>query len=132
VPISICRGELRVEVCDEVEEFCGDGYVGQQMCRRWIDSSGRLVSWVVLAGDVPHVDCAFLGSQDGVKVAEDGVRLPVSAASFPPAFDDSFIVPINLEVSITAAGCDDGERKELEPHCFRPSDVSPVRLPTWE
>ena len=74
------------------------------MCKRWIDSSGQIVSWVVLAGDIPGVDGALPSVEDGVDTPKDDVRLLVLTASFPPSFDDSFVVPINLEVSAAAAG----------------------------
>ena len=74
------------------------------MCKRRIDSSGRIVSWVVLAGDIPGVDGALPSVEDGMDTLKDDVRLLVSTASFPPSFNDSFVVPINLEVRAAAAG----------------------------
>jgi len=74
------------------------------MCRMWVDASGRLVGWVFLAGDISRVDGAFSILKDGVNTPEDGVCLSVSAATFPPSFDHSFVVSVNLEVSAAAAG----------------------------
>ena len=74
------------------------------MCKRWIDSSGQIVSWVVLAGDILGVDGALPGVEDGVDMLKDHVHLLVPTMSFPPSFDDSLVVPLNFEVSAAAAG----------------------------
>ena len=74
------------------------------MCKGRIDSSGQLVSWVVLARDIPCVDGALLSVEDGVNAPEDNVHLLVPTMPFPPSFDNPFVVPINLEVSATTAG----------------------------
>ena len=70
----------------------------------WIDASGQLVSWVILAGDVSCVDGASLSLECGVNTPEDGVHLFVSTTAFPPSFDHSFVVSVNLEVSAATAG----------------------------
>ena len=73
------------------------------MCKRQIDSSGWIVSWVVLAGDIPGVDGALPSVEDSVDTPKDDVRLLVPTVSFPPSFNNSLVVPINFEVSATAA-----------------------------
>ena len=74
------------------------------MCKRRIDSSGEIVSWVVLAGDIPGVDGALPGVEDGVDMLKDHVHLLVPTMSFPPSFDDPLVVLLNFEVSAAAAG----------------------------
>ena len=74
------------------------------MCKTQIDSPGWIVSWVVLAGDIPGVDGALPSVEDSVDTLKDDVRLLVPAAPFPPSFDNSFVVPINFEVRAAATG----------------------------
>lgn len=70
----------------------------------WVDSSGGFVSWVVLAGDIPCVNGALPGFQDGVNASKDNVCLFVSTTAFPPSLNDSLVVPINLEVRAAVTG----------------------------
>ena len=72
------------------------------MCKRQIDSSRQIVSWVVLAGDIPGADSALPSVEDGMDMLEDDVHLLVPTVSFPLSFDDFFVVPINFEVSAAA------------------------------
>lgn len=64
--------------------------------------------------------------------AEDGVCLLVFASAFPPAFDDTSIVTIELEVVSRGSCRKDGLDQKLESNSFRPSDVTPIRFPPWD
>ena len=46
----------------------------------------------------------LFGAHDGVNVVEDEICLPVSAPTFPPSLNHSFVVFINPEVNTAAAG----------------------------
>ena len=70
----------------------------------WVCSLGWLISWVVLAGNISCVDHALFGSKNGMKAVEDGIHLPVSTVPFPPSFDNSFVVSVNLEMRASVAG----------------------------
>ena len=69
-----------------------------------IDASGWLVGRVVLAGDISGVDGASLSLEGGVDAPEYEICLFVPAMAFPPSFNHSFVVSVNLEVSAATAG----------------------------
>ena len=85
-------------------KFWGDGYAGQEACSRWVNTSGRLVGWGLLAGDVSRVDGAVLGFKNVVDASENYIGWLVSATPFPLSLDHSLVVSVNLEVSAVAAG----------------------------
>jgi hypothetical protein len=64
---------------------------------------------------------------------EDAIDSCVSMASFPPAFDNSGIVPMYKDVAANVSESGKGVYKELKSHCFSPPDISftIVHLPAW-
>ena len=50
------------------------------------------------------MDGALSSVEDGMNMPEDKVCLLVPTMPFPPSFDNPFVVPVNFEVSATAAG----------------------------
>jgi hypothetical protein len=55
--------------------------------------------------------------------------LLVFALAFPPAFNDTSIVAIELEVVSRGSCCKDGLDQKLKSNSFHPSNVMPIRFP---
>ena len=63
---------------------------------------------------------------------EDVVGGLVPTSAFPPTFNNTPIVPKNLDVSILLMLLHEGSGKEEKSNCFSPSDISAFVFPPWE
>jgi hypothetical protein len=95
-----------------------------------VHSSGRVVSWVDLAGYIPCVDVALTKARDIVDPMEDLVSELVPTSPLPPALDDTCVVTKDFEVFAWGAGNEEGSNEEFEPNSFCPSDVMALALPS--
>lgn len=62
--------------------------------------------------------------EKGVDPTEYSVDRFVPAPVVPPSFNDSFVVPIYLNVSASTNKPCDGSDEKLEANCFGPSNVT--------
>ena len=67
-----------------------------------------------------------------VDAPEHFVGFPVPASTFPPTFNDPFVVSKDPEVLAWLTGCGKRACKKLEANGLSPSDVPAIRLPPWE
>lgn len=70
--------------------------------------------------------------EKGVDTAEYTVGGLVAAAMVPPPFDDTLVVPEDLEDWGWGSKADDGDDEKFETNGFCPTDVTTGHLPTGE
>ena len=63
---------------------------------------------------------------------ENDVGLFVAAPPFPPSFNNTPVVAEESEALARLTRQEDSMDEEFKTHCLRPSDVSPLCIPTWE
>jgi hypothetical protein len=63
---------------------------------------------------------------------EDEVNLSISASACPPPFDNSDVVPIDLDVSSGNGSLYDVSDQKLETNCLGPSDVPSFTFSSWD
>jgi hypothetical protein len=78
------------------------------------------------------VEFTFVFSLELVDDAENLVGGAISAAAFPPAFDDAAVVAMDCDVRAMFQGVKDGANKEFESDSFCPSDVTSVTVSAGE
>jgi hypothetical protein len=62
--------------------------------------------------------------QEGIDMLEDIVDVLVLTPTIPPTFNNSFVVAMNGEVSVTLISATEEADKTFEANSFCPSDVS--------
>jgi hypothetical protein len=87
---------------------------------------------VAFAWDVSGEDHAFMVTSGMVYPFEDFIAGSASALTSPPAFHDTAIIFIYLEINARGAQIEDCEYKELETNTFCPTDVMSLALPSWK
>jgi len=97
---------------------------------RWVDSPGRGICWVLLAGNVACDNSAFVSREDIVDSPEDDICLSITAPSFPPTLDDASIVTEEPKVLARLTKREDSKDEELEANCFGPPNVPSFCVPT--
>ena len=77
-----------------------------------VDTSGRVVGWVLFARDVSGVEEDAFLFRESVNVSEDIVGGLVPASALPPAFDDPSVISKDLDVGASGNGWGEGEDEE--------------------
>ena len=77
-----------------------------------VDTSGRVVGWVLFARDISGVEEDAFLFHESVNVSEDIVGGLVPASALPPAFDDPSVIFENLDVGAPGDGWEKGEDEE--------------------
>jgi hypothetical protein len=62
--------------------------------------------------------------QEGIDMLEDIADMLVPTPTIPPTFNNSFVVAVNGEVSVTLISATEEADKTFEANSFCPSDVS--------
>ena len=78
------------------------------------------------------MDNALARVCDAMDSAKNSICLLIPALTFPPAFDNALVVTIQLEVISWCAHGKECLRQELKPNGFHPSNVTSIRLLSWE
>lgn len=85
-------------VNNDVLELVRDRDMGWEELLWWDDASGGAIGRVVLTGHIARVYSDVSGVENSMYPAEAEVAGPVTAATFPPGFNNSAIIAIELEV----------------------------------
>src|ERR1700678_1059412 len=97
---------------------------------RWVDSPGRGICWVLLAGNVACDNSAFVSREDIVDSPEDDICLSIMAPFFPPTLDDASIVAEEPKVLSRLTKHEDSKDKELKANFFGPPNVPSFCVPS--
>ena len=95
-------------------------------------ASRGAVCWVLFAGNVSSVEMDVLRFSEGVDLLENFVCGLVTAPAFPPALNDSPVVPEDFDVRASGSGRGESEDEEPEANPLCPTDVPAIGFPTRE
>lgn len=82
------------DICEERNKRGREGNAWKEERMGWIDALGRIIGWIVGAGDISDVNLAdVIGfSKKLVNSPENTISLGVMVSAIPPSFDNSSVV----------------------------------------
>ena len=92
---------------------------------------GGSISWVFSAGNVSSDDGAVCFIHEGMNAFEGVICGFIPTVSVPPALNHTSVVSENFEMNVGGARGDDVSDQEFKSNAFSPSDVPPIRVPSW-
>ena len=122
--------ERHVEVTYVLSERLGNDDCREEEGTMVVLASRGAICWVLFAGNVSSVEMDVLCFSKGVDLLENFVCGLVTAPTFPPALNDSPVVPKDFDVR--ASGSGRGESKDAEPEAnpLCPTYVPAISFPT--